>query len=265
VPDDVLGDAGRLRQVLNNLVNNALKFTKKGRVGVVASLAGEQPEDNARRVRFAVQDTGVGISAEKVGRIFESFEQAHTSAHAEYGGTGLGLTISRRLVELMGGDIDVESSEGEGSTFTFDVLLELVESPVKSEPVTPARDWSGRSLSILVAEDNSLNQLFIKNVLESEGHEVEIVETGQEALDKLAQGEYDLVLMDIRMPDMGGDEATRIIRSEPPPGVDSDIPIIALTAYALKEEMESFMQCGFNAYLTKPVEMDRLNEVLAGL
>jgi len=263
-PDRLSGDAGRLRQVLINLVNNAIKFTSEGEIAIRVGLAEPQPEQGVR-LGFLVRDTGIGIPSHKLERIFESFEQAHTSAHALYGGTGLGLTICRRLVELMDGEIRVETSEGQGAAFTFTVVLALAPVATPEAPGDAAHEELISPLRILVAEDNRVNQVYIRDLLESAGHEVTMAGNGREALESLAGGQFDIVLMDIRMPTMTGDEATRIIRHAPPPGVDPRIPVVALTAYALKEEVATFIQSGFNAYLTKPVELEQLNKVLAEL
>uniref|UniRef100_I2PZ70 histidine kinase n=1 Tax=Desulfovibrio sp. U5L TaxID=596152 RepID=I2PZ70_9BACT len=261
VPDHVAGDVGRLRQVLTNLVGNAVKFTGQGRIDVWVDRAGEADAAGGQRLRVAIRDTGIGVPADRLERIFESFEQAHTSAHVLYGGTGLGLSIAKRLVELMGGDIRAESREGEGSTFTFTIRLEAV-APAPAGPAGAAAP-AGRPLRVLVAEDNPVNRLYIEELLRQLGHEVLLAGTGREALETLAQGGFDLVLMDIRMPEMGGDEATRIIRTSPPDGVARDVPVVALTAYALKDEIARFMQSGFNAYLTKPVELESLKRMLS--
>ncbi len=268
VPDQVAGDAGRLRQVLTNLVGNAVKFTDHGGIDIQVAMdnAGVVPDgDGGRRFRFTVRDTGIGIPTDKLERIFESFEQAHASAHPEYGGTGLGLSISKRLVELMGGGLGVASRTGEGSVFTFTVVLLTADAAPRKAGPDRSRARAGRPRRILVAEDNRINRLFIEEVLTSHGHEVGFAETGREALERLATERFDLVLMDIRMPDMNGDEATRIIRTTPPAGVDPRVPVVALTAYAQQEEIDRYAQSGFTAYLTKPVEIEALERVLAGL
>jgi PAS domain S-box-containing protein len=261
VPDHVIGDAGRLRQVLTNLVGNALKFTGQGGIAVRVALEAGAAGPGTRRLRFTVRDTGIGIPAKRLSRIFESFEQAHSSAHVLYGGTGLGLTISKRLVELMGGEITAESREGQGSTFSFSITLG-VQEPCE-ELVRDAATPTGRRLRLLVVEDNAVNLLFLQELLATLGHSVALARSGREALDSLARERFDLVLMDIRMPDMSGDEATRIIRTAPPEGVDTHVPIIALTAYALKDEIDRYMRSGFDAYMTKPVDREALKRVLA--
>ncbi|MCF8105852.1 MAG: response regulator, partial [Desulfohalobiaceae bacterium] len=265
VPDHLLGDAGHLRQVLMNIVGNAVKFTDKGWVELRVERVSGSRKKGGLEIMFQVRDTGIGIPEDKQETIFESFEQVRSSSHARYGGTGLGLAVSKRLVELMGGDIRVTSRVGEGSTFTFSLPFELSQ-PLYREGEAPVQEQpQERSLRILVAEDNRLNQIYILDLLKSLGHIPVLAENGREAVEKLARDRFDLVLMDIRMPEMDGEEATRIIRNDPPEEVDPDIPIVALTAYALKEEMDRFMQNGFNAYLTKPVDIEKLEEILAEL
>jgi signal transduction histidine kinase len=261
VPDRLVGDPDRLRQVVQNLVDNAVKFTSKGSVRV--QVEQDPAEKGPARVRFIVRDTGMGIPAHRQESVFESFEQVPTPVHALYEGSGLGLTIARRLVELMGGEIGLESEEGRGSTFRFSLPLEPMAAP-RAEEAEEARGRVVRPMRILVAEDNRVNQIYIQDLLESEGHTVALAETGQEALDKLAQGRFDMVIMDIRMPVMNGDEATRIIRNDPPRGVDPHIPVVALSAYALENEIEGYMRAGFDDYLTKPVDVAGLHRVLAG-
>jgi PAS domain S-box-containing protein len=262
VPDRLKGDAGHLRQVLTNLVGNAVKFTEEGGVDVSVHMDSTDPIPGEHRLVFRIRDTGIGIPPDRLDTIFDSFEQGHSSAHAKFGGTGLGLTISKRLVELMGGGIRVESREGEGSVFTFTAVFEATD---QQEP-KPREPEIGRAkvrpLHILVAEDCELNRIFIRDMLQERGHSVSLAATGREVLESLARDSFDLVLMDIRMPDMSGDEATTIIRGRTPDGVDPEIPVIALSAYALQEEVDRYMQCGFDAYLCKPVEMEKLDRIL---
>ena len=265
LPGRFIGDPNRLRQIFTNLIGNALKFTEKGHVRVAVGVGAPSPSPNRILLLGSVGDTGIGIPHQNLETIFNSFEQAHNSLHSKYGGSGLGLTICRNLAELMGGRMWVESREGVGSTFFFTALLDI-EPAAKLEPETAAEPAvSVRPLKILVAEDNRVNQVFIQAMLKKEGHEVALAGTGRQALARLADNRYDLVLMDIRMPDMSGDEAVRVIRENPPPNVNPGIPVIALTAYALETERERFMECGFDAYLTKPVEIERLREILAEL
>ena len=265
VPDRLMGDSGRLRQVLTNLIGNALKFTENGEVSISVGSNGSDRPQTGMRMLFGVRDTGIGIPPGSLETIFNSFEQVHTSLHPKYGGSGLGLTICKSLVEMMGGKIWVESREGVGSTFFFTAVLDV--APMANIELGTAGKTAQvvRPLNILVAEDTRVNQVFLEAILKKDGHRVAIVETGRQALEKLAEDCFDIVLMDIRMPDLSGDEAVRLIRKNPPPSVNPRIPVVALTAYALETERERFMESGFDAYLTKPVEIAKLRAILAEL
>lgn len=261
VPDSVLCDGGYLRQIMVNLVGNAVKFTEQGRVEVSLQQAPGSRDDTVL-LKFQIRDTGIGISEDEFEPIFHSFHQGYSSQEVKYGGTGLGLSISKQLLELMGGEIRVDSRKGKGSTFTFSLETELAGPSGQAPPEKAQTKKSLKKLRILVAEDCRINQVYMLDLLESAGHIPELAENGQEVLDKLGQDHFDLVLMDIRMPKMDGAEATRIIRTNPPQGVNSNIPVVALTAYALQEERDHYIQSGFNAYLTKPVDMDKLKDTL---
>ncbi len=262
VPDRLEGDPGRLRQVLTNIVGNAVKFTEQGTVAMAVSLA-EEPTEKAARLLFVVRDTGIGIPRNKLASVFDAFSQAGGSAHVKYGGTGLGLAISRQLVELMGGRIWVESTEGAGSTFFFTAVFERGHAPSENRSLArPTRAQAqGRQLRILLVEDNMVNRLFAKELLVSqEGHAVATAANGQEALEMLRESPFDLVLMDIRMPVMDGVEATRRIRLGQ--AGNPDIYIVALTAHALKGDRERFLLAGMNDYLAKPLDLDLLHQAL---
>ena len=259
-PGLVRGDPARLRQVLVNLVGNAVKFTQAGRVDVAVKV--EDLEANRRLLRFAVKDTGIGISAEEGSRLFEPFLQAADSTAKEHEGTGLGLAISKELVELMGGEIGFESRPGEGSTFFFAVPFETAAGPEADEGVraTPlARAERGR-FRILLAEDNEVNRLIALRDLEHLGFRADGVENGAEALAALDEQHYDLVLMDCRMPRLDGFEATRAIRRRP--SGQSHVPIVALTAYAMKEDVDRCLDAGMNDYLSKPFALEELEQVM---
>ncbi|QJT08635.1 response regulator [Oceanidesulfovibrio marinus] len=257
VPEQLMGDAGRLRQVLVNLISNAIKFTHEGLVEV--RISAEEIDGNRALLRFEVQDTGVGIPEENLQHIFESFAQGWASAHPEYGGTGLGLSISRELVELMGGAISVESELGKGSSFAFTAEFALGDSAAPDrEACTPQPPIADRSLHILVAEDNQVNQLVMLAMLKRAGHQPDLAVNGHEVLKRLADDYFDLVLMDIQMPGMKGDEAVRRIRAGEVDGVRCDIPIIALTAYAMEGDQERFLNAGMNGYLAKPIDFEGL-------
>lgn len=265
VPAMLLGDPGRLRQVLTNLVGNAIKFTRQGGIHVRVSLSEECPQGSRERacLRFEVRDTGVGIPADKLESIFESFGQARHAPELEQGGTGLGLPISNELVRMMGGRLWVESEVGKGSTFTF---MASFESPgaTANEPeeARPALNPAPRPLRILLAEDNDVNALLGQELLKRGGHAVTRARDGQEALEALERERFDIVLMDWRMPRLDGVEAARIIRRSPPPGVDADIPIIAVTASALRGDKERLLAMGMDGYIAKPIDIDEFDRVL---
>ena len=256
LPKTVRGDGLRLRQVVSNLVSNAVKFTERGEVRVVVTLASAEP----LRVRFSVADTGIGIASSAVERLFSPFEQAESSTTRRFGGTGLGLALSRNLVRLMGGDITVESVEGVGSRFWFEVPLEVGMAALApgAPEVTPAGERS--RLPVLVVDDNPINLKVACSLVEKAGYRTEVAENGAQALE-LVQGQtFLLVLMDCHMPVMDGFAATERIR-----GLDGDVsmtPIVALTASAMPEELEACKRAGMNECLTKPVSLAALKAVL---
>jgi two-component system CheB/CheR fusion protein len=261
-PSLVLGDEGRLRQILNNLIGNAIKFTGHGRVDIDMAVTGRDEAERRAWVRYTVRDTGIGIPADKLGAIFESFAQVGGSAHAKYGGTGLGLSIARELVERMGGSIRVESEVGKGSTFSVTLPFELAEARPEQAPAGRDRPpGTGRKLRILLAEDNQVNRMLATELLRGQGHTVETAEDGREALARLAAQRFDLVLMDVRMPGLDGIEATEAIRRGE--AGDPAIPIIALTAHALKGDRERFLAAGMSDYVSKPINLEELNTVMA--
>ncbi|NNU15970.1 response regulator [Parvularcula sp. ZS-1/3] len=253
------GDRKRINQVVLNLVGNAVKFTESGSVTMAVRQQGDV-------LRFSVTDTGLGISEEHQAKIFERFTQADSSSTRKFGGTGLGLAISRELIDSMNGAIGVESKLGEGSTFWF--TLPCVEdghiqrpttAPEESEPTAP----SGNA-AVLLAEDNPVNQEIVEEMLAFAGsYEVTTVEDGKQALDMLRTRRFDIVLMDINMPIMTGDEAIRAIRRGDVP--QADIPIIALTANALRQQRDEYLQAGADDYVPKPIDHDLLLRTIAGL
>ncbi len=265
VPREVSGDARRLHQVLVNLIANAIKFTERGEIKVRASSA---PSGNGSRVvRFSIRDTGIGIPADKQAVIFEPFCQVDGSSTRNYGGTGLGLSISSRLVEMMGGKLSVVSEPGLGSTFTFETRFrtpndgKLGEQGGAEAAVEGSKPPGGRSLRILLAEDNAINQKVACRWLEKEGHRVEVCGNGNEVLGALEAGSFDLVLMDVQMPDMDGLEATEEIRRREGSN-GRHMPIIAVTAHAMRGDRERCLAAGMDDYLSKPVQGAQLLEAI---
>jgi two-component system, sensor histidine kinase and response regulator len=260
------GDPHRIRQVLLNLVGNALKFTAEGEVGL--KVTAEEMQRDGMILHFVVTDTGVGIPQEKLELIFDSFSQADLSTTRQFGGTGLGLTISRNLVEMMGGRIWVESQPGKGSCFHFTVRLGTPLTALASavRPATPLTatvpEGGPHTLTILLAEDNPVNQKVAMRMLEKRGHQVVLATNGREALDALAQRSFDLVLMDVHMPEMDGFEATKAIR-EREKLTGSHQSIVAMTASAIKGDSERCIAAGMDEYISKPIDIARLDEVLA--
>jgi CheY-like chemotaxis protein len=258
VPDRLEGDPNRLRQVLLNLVNNALKFTPAGDVRVEVVL--ERQGASRAAIRFNVSDTGIGLSSEQQKTIFEPFRQADGSVTRRYGGTGLGLAICSNLVELMGGRIVVQSAPGEGSVFSFTIDCPVLtagdESAAPGGTNTRADAKAGR-LSILLAEDNRVNQLLMVRLLEGQGHHVTVAGDGRVALDEVARYRYDVILMDVQMPEMDGLEATRILRER---GVRT--PIIAMTAHAMQGDRDKCLKAGMSAYVSKPIQPEEVFEAI---
>ena len=285
LPAQVLGDPGRLRQVLNNLCDNAIKFTREGIITVAASLEGRDERHN--RIHLVVSDTGIGIPEEKQGQIFEAFTQADASTIRKFGGTGLGLAISTRLVDLMGGRIWVESTPGQGSRFHF--TLNLNSLPDTSAPrgapraldtgtgapLAKGADGAAppagsdrqvlqpheRGLRILLVEDHPVNQKLTIHLLQKWGHAVTLAQNGQEAVDLFPTATWDLVFMDMQMPVMGGIDATCLIRQGEPPGQHT--PIIAMTANARSEDRARCLAAGMDDHLPKPLDIQTLHRLLA--
>ncbi len=252
--DSWIGDAGRLRQVLVNLVGNALKFTEAGLVSAHVSAV-----ENS--LRFEVRDTGIGIPVEKQAQIFEAFSQGDGSITRRFGGTGLGLTISSRLAQRMGGTIRVVSIVNKGSTFTFTVPAEQSGVPVENA-VPEVRDTLVEPMRILVADDNRVNQTLVSRMLQRVGHAVTIASNGEEAANLHRSGGFDLILMDVQMPVMDGLEATgHIRRIDRAAGIHT--PVIALTANAMNGDRERCLDAGMDGYISKPVSKDSLLRTIA--
>ena len=260
IPESVVGDPVRLSQILNNLLSNAIKFTPEGAVTLECTLLGRT--DETARLRFSVADTGIGISPQAVQTIFDKFTQADASTTRLYGGTGLGLTITKSLVDLMGGEISLKSIEGKGSEFSFTIPFGLPKPGDSTfEQVDSCGDnQAGRSLRILIVDDVQINQLILlKSVAKTGEHVIDCADNGKEAVEKWAEGNYDLIFMDLQMPVMDGLEATRSIRSREDP-LGRKVHICAMTANAMKQDMTVCQQAGMDAYVTKPV---REHEVFA--
>jgi CheY-like chemotaxis protein len=259
VPRHIVGDPTRLRQVLLNLLGNAVKFTERGSVSLAVEAHSREGDFS---LEFCVRDTGIGIPPEKQHAVFQAFSQADGSMSRRYGGTGLGLTISARLVEMMGGFISVESQPGEGSCFRFTIRTQPAGQPqgdaagASAPPVAPARP-----LRILLAEDHPVNRQLAIKLLEREGHSVVAAANGKEALLALTTGAFDIVLMDVQMPVMDGVEATEALRRSER-GSGQHIPVVALTANAMKGDKERYLGCGMDGYLAKPIRRKELAEIL---
>jgi PAS domain S-box-containing protein len=257
MPDLLVGDQDRLRQILLNLLNNAIKFTPQGRV--VLSVRPKAVSETRCHLRFAISDTGIGIEDEKLSRLFQMFSQVDGSVRRRFGGTGLGLAISQRLAQLMGGEIHVDSTVGRGSTFWFEVPLEVASRADYAEAVDH-RSAPTRSARILLVEDNDINQEIARAMLESEGHEVDVASDGSVAVTRVQAARYDLVLMDVQMPVMDGLTATRRIRALD--GLARDLPIIALTANVLPQQIHAFREAGMSDYIGKPFKRDELYRIV---
>ena len=265
VPHGLSGDPKRLRQVLTNLVGNAMKFTLHGEVSVRVSLLSATAV--ASLLRFAVRDTGIGIPADKQALIFQQFTQADASTSRRFGGSGLGLAISKKLVQLMDGEIGVSSVAGQGSEFWFTTCFatSLRDAPMSATPVPPSSvthkpHWQG--LRVLVAEDTPINQKVAIGLLKKLTLQVDVVSNGSEAIEALSTTPYDLVLMDMQMPEMDGLEATHIIRSGHSTVINPRIPIIAMTANAMRADEQICLDAGMDDYISKPVSLSSLLAML---
>ncbi len=269
VPATLVGDAGRLRQVLLNLVGNAVKFTETGEVAVLVDVM--ESTDDSVQLHFAVRDTGIGVPADKQWQIFGAFVQADGSTTRKHGGTGLGLTISAELVELMQGRIWIDSVVGHGSTFHFSALFGRAAQPQQAslpppepEPAAILSRVSRRPLRILLAEDNAINQKVVAGMLGSGGHQVVVVGNGQQAVEAVQRQVFDVVLMDIQMPEMNGLEATAAIRTVERGG-GQRLPIIAMTAHAMAGDRERCLAAGMDGYVAKPIRIADMFATIAAL
>lgn len=257
----LIGDPTRLRQVLLNLGGNAVKFTERGHV--LLHLGVEDVTSVTARVRFAVEDTGIGIADDKIDHLFKPFVQAEESTTRRFGGTGLGLAISGELVQLMGSAINVTSTEGRGSVFAFTLELPLGPAGMAAAPSSPAAPATSFALTVMLAEDNGVNQKIVSNLLARVGCKPVVVANGADALRAAAAGHWDLILMDCDMPVMDGFEATRRIRRGEAGAAAARIPIVALTANATVECRTACIDAGMDSFLSKPVWIDALHKELA--
>ncbi len=259
IPEVLAGDPVRLHQIIMNLVSNAVKFTSTGSITVKVTLL--QEDDEKVKIEFAVKDTGIGITEDKMERIFENFQQASSGTSRLYGGTGLGLAIVKQLIERQEGSIKVESTVGEGTTFSF--MLDFQKTKAKAEEVIEMTklDKEIKDIKVLVVEDMPLNQLLMKTLLDDFGFERDIAANGKLAIERMKIKTYDIVLMDLQMPEMNGFEATKYIRNT----LNSDIPIIALTADVTTVDVAKCKEVGMNDYIAKPVNEQLLYSKIVGL
>jgi len=260
IPQVLVGDVYRLEQVLNNLVSNAVKFTESG--FVIIKVRKINKSKNEYEIQFVVEDVGIGISRDEMQHLFKSFSQVDGSITRKYGGTGLGLSISKKLVELMGGNIEVESEKGVGSKFYFAIKLEKAMDDIGELDYQKINDENSKSEKILVVEDDKINQIVIKKMLKELGYiNIKIASNGVEALKFIENYRFDLILMDVQLPELDGSETVRIIRkNEIKTG--GHIPIVAMTAYALKGDRERFLSQGMDDYISKPIDINKLEEIL---
>ena len=263
LPDVVKGDPVRLGQILTNLISNAVKFTKEGKVTIVASL--NKKLEGYTLIDFEVSDTGIGIAPEKIDHIFESFTQAAADTTRKFGGTGLGLTITKKLLELMGSEIKVKSELGKGSVFYF--TLKIKNSPMKFMSNNPSNQLrvetkSLKGVKLLIAEDNQINVILAKQYMKLWDVECDVAENGEIALTLVQTNDYDMVLMDLQMPELDGYQTTVAIRKLAGQKYQ-DLPIIALTASAMLDIKDQAFVVGMNDYISKPFNPDELYRKIA--
>ena len=258
IPEVLVGDPVRLHQIILNLVSNAVKFTNKGKITVSVNILNE--DENIITIEFSIRDTGIGIAENKLERIFDNFQQASSGTSRLYGGTGLGLAIVKQLVEAQDGKIDVTSKEGKGSNFTFSLTFQKTKAKADYDSELFMLDKEIKNIKVLVAEDIQLNQLLMRTLLEDFGFECDIADNGKKAVEMLRKDHYDIVLMDLQMPEMNGFEATNYIRNF----LNNDIPIIALTADVTTVDVAKCKEVGMNDYIAKPVDEKLLYTKIVG-
>lgn len=259
IPEVLVGDPVRLHQIILNLVSNAVKFTSKGKITVAVHLLAEDEEQAT--IQFSVADTGIGIPSNKIANIFDNFQQASSGTARLFGGTGLGLAIVKQLVEPQGGSIQVTSKIDEGSTFSFTLCFKKTSAEAELEIQTIEIDTEFRGIKVLVVEDIALNQLLMKTLLDDFGFERDIASNGKIAIEKLQTKSYDIILMDLQMPEMNGFEATEYIRNK----MHSKIPIVALTADVTTVDLAKCKAVGMNDYIAKPVDENLLYSKILSL
>ena len=246
IPEDLLGDPTKLSQIFMNLINNALKFTKNGSVSISAKLVSFQEENML--IAFEIQDNGIGIAADKLETVFESFAQGSIEINRKYGGTGLGLTIVKKLTNLLGGRIKLKSTVGVGSLFSFNLLFKANDNKDIIKENKIAYDFSSlANKKVLIVEDNKINQMITTKMLESKGVICEVIDNGEDSINAVKNNKYDLILMDVHLPGINGTIATQKIRE-----FNTQIPVIALTAISLDENREMLLSFGMNDVVTKP-------------
>jgi two-component system CheB/CheR fusion protein len=260
INDAVYGDQGRLRQILINIIGNAVKFTEKGSVEI--SVEVRENDGEGMTLLFCVADTGIGIPEDKQQAIFESFVQVDHGIARKYEGTGLGLTIAKKLVEAMGGKIWLESQLGQGSRFFVELSFGALPDARRGEPNIPPKVFLSQPLNVLLAEDNKVNQFVIVKFLERRNVSVVVATNGLEAIEKLKGGDFDLILTDIRMPLMCGDEAVRLIRQGEAGEKNRDKVIVAMTADVMPNVKKKLFDIGINDFLDKPVDCLALDQLL---
>jgi CheY-like chemotaxis protein len=259
IPKVLVGDPVRLHQIIINLVSNAVKFTSKGEITIGTKLLNENEQDVT--IEFSVTDTGIGISDNKKDKIFENFQQATSETSRLYGGTGLGLAIVKQLVEAQGGSVNVKSKINEGSVFSFILTFKKTDSEAELESDLVEFDKEIKNIKVLVVEDIPLNQLLMKTLLDDFGFECDIASNGRIAIEKLQTISYEIILMDLQMPEMNGFEATEYIREK----LNLKIPIIALTADVTTVDLAKCTAVGMNDYISKPVDERILYSKIVGL
>ena len=256
IPDFLIGDPTKLSQIFLNLINNALKFTKNGEVKVILNSTETNEEFTA--IHFEVIDTGIGIPEEKIESVFDSFSQGSIEINRKYGGTGLGLTIVKKLVHLLGGKIKVESKVGKGSSFKFDLSFKIGTDEKIVEKVSNYDESILYDKKVLLIEDNKINQMITKKMVENKRMFCEVIDNGEDAIEAVKNNKYDLVLMDVHLPGINGTIATQTIRT-----FDKKTLIIALTAISLNENREILLSYGMNDVITKPFNPDEFYKIIA--